>query len=539
MWFRSAAAHPAISFLIPFSMVLFGRLVLFGDVPPPQPLIQDEFSYLLAGDTFASFRVTNPTHRLWEHFETIHVLVWPSYMSKYPPMQGIVLAFGQLIFGEPWTGVILNMAVFCGLLPWTFRAWVPSDWALAGASLATYKIGILSYWTDSYWGGGAAAVGGALVLGSVGRLGLVSTPGMAAIFVLGGGILGNSRPFEGLVFLLGCGVYLSWIWFGAGRWRRTWPGYPRHFVPAACLVALPILLAMGYYNRQITGSATVLPYQAYERQYAVFTPFVWQQAPSPEPLYRHEFIRRAWIEWDRTHKTMERKHWPRIHRANAGMILDFYFGTTFVSGGVLFIPALFVGSRNRSILFLLMFDYCCTRVMSDIIPHYTAPAAALIYLAATATLRTGWAYSPLGLPLGKAWCVWVLAHFLTCTTVLFSCDANRFLYYKPHLIEKRQRVLSFLDRQPGSQLVFVNHGPLHDPNDIWVFNRADIDASRIVWANSMKPAENRRVLDYYGPRRTAWMLDDDAELTLRPYGRPTAGPSIRIKNPPLPPLLQE
>ena len=138
-----------------------------------------------------------------------------------------------------------------------------------------------------------------MVLGSVGRLGSVSTPGMAAIFVLGGGILGNSRPFEGLVLSLGCGCYLSWMWFGAGRWRETWPGYPRRFVPAACLVALPILLAMGYYNYRVTGSATVLPYQAFERQYAVCTPFPWVQTPSPEPLYRHDYIRRSWIVMDR------------------------------------------------------------------------------------------------------------------------------------------------------------------------------------------------------------------------------------------------
>ena len=80
-------------------MVLIGRLILFRDVPPPKPLIQDEFSYLLAGDTFASFRLTNPPHPFWEHFETIHVLMRPTYMSKYPPMQGIILAFGQLILG--------------------------------------------------------------------------------------------------------------------------------------------------------------------------------------------------------------------------------------------------------------------------------------------------------------------------------------------------------------------------------------------------------------------------------------------------------
>ena len=72
-------------------------------------------------------------------------------------MQGIILAFGQLFFGMPWIGVVLSMAFFCGLLPWAFRAWLPCDWALTGALLATYKIGIMSYWTESFWGGGAVA----------------------------------------------------------------------------------------------------------------------------------------------------------------------------------------------------------------------------------------------------------------------------------------------------------------------------------------------------------------------------------------------
>jgi hypothetical protein len=104
-------------------------------------------------------------------------------------MQGIILAFGQLFFGVPWMGVIISMAVFCGLLPWVFRAWLPCSWALTGALLATYKIGIMSYWTESFWGGGAAAIGGALVLGAMKRLSLLFTPGMAVTFTLGGGIL--------------------------------------------------------------------------------------------------------------------------------------------------------------------------------------------------------------------------------------------------------------------------------------------------------------------------------------------------------------
>src|SRR5689334_9223973 len=62
----------------------------------PLPSEPDEFSYLLAGDTFARGRLTNPSPLPADALEYADVLVRPTYASKHPPAQGLALTFGQV-----------------------------------------------------------------------------------------------------------------------------------------------------------------------------------------------------------------------------------------------------------------------------------------------------------------------------------------------------------------------------------------------------------------------------------------------------------
>ena len=202
------------------------RLAILPIFPIPLPFVPDDFSFLLAADTFAHGRLANPTPAMWIHFESIHITMQPTYMSMYFPAQGLVMAAGKVIFGNPWFGILITGALMCAAICWMLQAWMPAPWALLGGIVAIIHIGLFSYWINTYHAAGCiGAAGGALVLGALPRI--MRKPRLGYTSALGAGIavLGITRPYECL--LLSIPVFIVLLrWLIAGK-NRPSPRSPR------------------------------------------------------------------------------------------------------------------------------------------------------------------------------------------------------------------------------------------------------------------------------------------------------------------------
>lgn len=535
----------------PLLMILI-RSALLPWIPAPIPTVHDEFSYLLASDTFAHGRVTNPPSPMWEHFESFHINVRPTYQSMYPPAQGLFLALGQVTTGVPWIGVVLSVALLCGAVYWMLLGWLPPAWAWLGGGFTVIRFGIFSYWINSFWGGAVAALGGAILLGALPRLRNDFKRGTALAFSLGLLTLAFSRPLEGFAFsvapVLVAIFYLRKI---DCRWSRKL----KVVMPALALLAIGFGFLL-YYNWRSTGSSLEMPYAVNMKTYHISNPFLFQK-PNPVPAYHHEAMRTYYVRHEFADVV-------RVRSEGSGYLQKYkaavYYGFFLWPLLLLIAPALYTlckGEMRVVALSLALLAMVLFAQMWPPHPHYAAPATGAFILIALYSIRHFRnAHGLVGVCVSRA--VVGLMSILMFSPVLESLrdpyivnpifvNANfhepgesfvvNFFMTRPPFQVDRARLETELERQPGKHLVIVHH-PYHDvPSVDWVYNQADLGSAKVIWARDMGYLKNKELVNYY-PDRKVWFVDR-AQSKLIPYEQAMLPWKLALDSPPFGPASDQ
>lgn len=553
--FRAVARRRSCAILL-IGLTAFGGDALISWWRPPLPVAPDEFSYLLAADTFASGQLTNPTPALWQHFETPEVLVRPSYQSKYPPGQAAFLAVGQRLAGNPLAGVWLSSALACAALGWMLQAWVAETWALYGGLLAAFQLAFFGHWAQSYWGGMVAALGGALVYGAVRRITDRPASRISSALCLAVGllILASTRPFEGLLAALPAATaLLFWLLRNGSAWRQF---AGKVALPAAVVLLVGAAVTL-IYNQRVTGSPWQLPYQAYEWQYDPVPSFVFQRL-RPWPQLQDAAMRAAAVDtlaaWRWAHGFYRlafvnsklfgfwqfafgaalslpfvliawAERWPVTVRVlqvivfaavQALAVQRFLF---WPSPQPVWIVALLLALLVQAALLLQYFPEFWEQVALAAMglvalglvvetwrfhSHYIAPVTPLAFILVVQAIRRSWDWTYGGRAPGK-----ILALGLPLL-VLGTAAAGSMRAPGPleQWAQHRAALEKHLESLPGRQLVIVHYGPRHDFYQEWVENRADLQRAKVVWARERTGQENCLLIASYSGR-TVWLLDAD------------------------------
>lgn len=499
--------------LLAFLTPLIFRIATVPLYPPPQPKIHDEFSYLVMADTLLQGRIANPPHPMREHFETIHVIQDPSYASKYPLLQGFVLALPQF-FGLPaYVGVWISNGAMSAAIYWMLRAFLTPGWALISVLIVFLRVGTFSAWMHSYWGGAASAVGGALAVGGLLRLRNQPVRKYAILMGLGIGILANSRPYEGAVLSAVLMVALA-VWLfresklsGEAKLRQV-------IVPLAATISVAFCI-IAYHNYRVTGDVLKLPYMRNRELYGTPQTFYYQ-APAPAVPSQFKEINENYRWQLEMHDRGKRL--STLWAATKEKAWDFwpFFLGPIASVPFLAIPWLLRRRDLRLSLIAIAMVMTASAVYPFFYPHYLGPIAGLLLLITVSGLLMIREWKPFGRPFGLALSRWMLVAFLGGFTFNLTMDLtyrNTARQYR----SGRTQVLEALNEMGGSHLIFVKYSPFHEFHWEIVYNAANIDASPIVWARDMGPLRNQELVNYYRGRKV-WTFEPDLRPPrLQPY----------------------
>jgi hypothetical protein len=185
----------------------------------------------------------------------------------------------------------------------------------------------------------------------------------------------------------------------------------------------------------------------------------------------------------------------------------FFAGSPF-SLLLLAFPSMLADKRIR--LLLIQFAWCFVGLVAVVwfFPHYAAPLTATIFMLLVQAMRHLRHWEVQGRRVGVYFARLVVLMALAWTGVL-AAEAHRdpqrkWSVYRAHIAKQ-------IEAMPGRHLVIVKYDKLHDPNKEWVYNAADIDGAKVVWARDIPGKDMSTLLEYFRDRNV-WVAEADAPI---------------------------
>jgi hypothetical protein len=368
--------------------------------------------------------------------------------------------------------------------------------------LAALRFSIASYWVNAYHGGFLPAMGGALVAGAFPRL--RKAPSWIDALLLGSGIaiVIATRPFEGVLFALPFLAILAW------ENRRRFRTLLKIALPAGVPVAIA-LAGLGIYFAHVTGSPFVTTYQISQKTYGWPMALAWATPPAIQE--RHIELQRYYDYEVSEHQKVDG---PVDLLEYLTFRLQEYW--RFFLGPVLTVPLIMLGRvwrRRRMLILGVCGGLAAILLEGASSPHYLAPATVMIVAILVECCRYLHAARVRILPLLPAAMALVLT--LRLGSEELHLPYTQALNYQSWCCRvegdlNKARITAALDRLPGRHLVFVRAKT--DPAKLfqWIYNDADIDGSRIVWARDLGAERNAELTAYFAGR-DVWMVNPNVE----------------------------
>jgi len=527
---RNRAAFASI--FIP-TVVTFFIAMLLSLSRWPVPRMHDDFSNLLVAETLLHGRFSNPTPLAFESMESFHVVMTPTYASKFPIGPGAFLALGKLLFATPVAGLWISAAFATACISWMMLSHVRARWAFATGMFVALHPSWQNGWAQEFTHGWLPMAGVALVFGGVLRIRRRSMESRAlqwsacraaSAIALGCVLVLFSRPFDGgIVCMMLIASLIPTIvsqgWYQRPVfWRTAAPGFSILLV--GCSLQLLINLA-------VTGRATQLPYQLHEEQYGVAPLFIWALPHEPKLEHRFEELRTF-------HRTCSYQSWKNARSLTGYCELMSHRLSNVLGhwGGVLatFPFALLLWPRRRR-HFTWLFAIACIAILLIncvpwVMPAYVASLIPIAIFAAVVGIRGGLDWyqqfadrdesersgqgsrkrvSAIRVKGEYAFLALLLTCHLAALGITSVARASLQADWKATWAEERSRLVDQLEQTDGNHLVLVQYEPGHDVQEEWVYNHAAPERSRIIWARFADPALNNSLLQSY-PNRTVWSL---------------------------------